>query len=39
MNRIEETGIIKETSNGLKKTYYINNKYSDVVSEMLNTIK
>ena len=39
IHRLEEAGIIKEASNGLKKTYYINNDYSDLVSELLNTIK
>jgi len=39
IHRLEEAGIIKEKSNGLKKTYYINNDYSDLVSELLNTIK
>ena len=39
IHRLEEAGIIKEASNGLKKTYCINNDYSDLVSELLSTIK
>ncbi len=39
IHRLEEAGIIKEKSNGLKKTYCINNDYSDLVSELLSTIK